>query len=102
MPRIQMENESTVARDADGIALGGIRMPTVSVPVGVNEGETCVYFGSYSPFSATDVVSRYPSRSIFLNQFHDVSELAVENGWLLPDEAAEYISEAEAVDVWGD
>lgn len=102
MPRIQMENETTVARDADGLALGGIRMPTVSVPVGVNEGETCVYFGSYSAFSTSDILSRYPTREAFLSQFNEATENALTNGWLLPEEAAEYISEADDVDVWGD
>ncbi len=46
-------------RDADGNALGGVRVPDVAVPLGTNGGQnapqtfTCSLVGSFSPFAAT-------------------------------------------------
>ena len=50
-PRILRDDKDRLIRDHDGIALGGIRMPTIKVPIGVNRGDRCFFFGSYHRFS---------------------------------------------------
>ena len=59
-----------IRRDADGIALGGIRTPPVDVPVatlsgapGPNPSTICLLLGSTKPFSAARLAQLYPSRA---------------------------------------
>ena len=56
----------TLVRDANGIALGGIRLPKVAVPVALNNGVNgpasltnplsvfCVLYGTHAPFDETE------------------------------------------------
>ena len=72
-PRIDVTPGATpkVRRNADGIALGGIRTPPVDVPVaalsgvpGPNPSTICLLLGSTKPFSAARLAQLYPSRRV--------------------------------------
>ena len=71
-PRIDVAPGATpeIRRNADGIALGGIRTPPVDVPVaalsgapGPNPSTICLLLGSTKPFSAARLAQLYPSRA---------------------------------------
>lgn len=100
IPRVERNDDGSVVRDTDGLAQGGLRVPPILAPVGVNTGHDCVLFGSYTPFSDEEIRQRYPSRVEYERQVLDAAELNIEHGWLLAPEAAAYVEEALAVDVW--
>ncbi|MBV8950817.1 MAG: hypothetical protein JOZ99_08080, partial [Actinobacteria bacterium] len=59
-----------IVRNADGIALGGIRTPPLDVPVAVLSGQPgpnpsviCLLLGSTKPLSAARLAQLYPSRA---------------------------------------
>lgn len=91
-PRIYVNDDGTIIRDADGLATGGIRMPVMEAPLGVNEGASCLFFGRYAQFA--DVANRFVDQQDYLSQFSAAAQQAVERGVLMPEDAAEYIAEA--------
>ncbi|HMQ28791.1 MAG TPA: alpha/beta hydrolase domain-containing protein, partial [Acidimicrobiales bacterium] len=106
------DDETTIARDEDGNALGGVRNPLVDVPVAAlagdspggatvedlagGEGDVCVLFGSTEPFDQATLVERYGTFDDYLDAFRASAETAVEAGYLLPHDADELITEAQA------
>jgi hypothetical protein len=100
MPRMQQDESGALVRDADGLTLGGIRMPPMVVPVGVNEGKTCIFFGSFKKFSKTKIRSRYPTAAGYQARVVQAANNAVRRGWLLPEGADAYIEESKGVDAW--
>jgi Alpha/beta hydrolase domain len=99
-PRIEVDpaNPLTVVRDSDGIARGGIRLPSVSVPVALNNGVNgpasltnplsafCVLFGTHRPFDQATLDARYPSHGSYVSKVSHASEALVEQGFLLPED----------------
>jgi hypothetical protein len=89
----------TVQRDSDGIALGGVRLPSVAVPVALNNGVNapvdltnplnafCVLFGTHRPFDEATLAARYPSHRFYVSQVNDATSALVEQGLLLPEDA---------------
>jgi hypothetical protein len=82
----------TVARDAHGNALGGIRTPLVDVPIatlrgdGNGGGPLCSLFGSTVPFSAATLAALYPTHAAFVTRFDAAAQRALRAGFLLaPD-----------------
>ena len=92
-PRIERNDDGSLARDEDGLSIGGVRMPVMEVPLGVNEGASCIFFGRYAEFP--DVASRYASQDDYLQKLGVAAQKAVAQGVLLPPEADAYIEEAE-------
>jgi alpha/beta hydrolase family protein len=99
-PRMETAADGSLVRDADGFTMSGIRMPNYQVPVGLNRGDKCIFFGYYLPFTDSQIVARYPTQADFLKLFTAAAEQNVSAGTLLPPEAQEYIDEAEAVSAW--
>lgn len=89
-----------VARDAHGIALGGVRMPQADVPVGVNSAIPLaddilgLLRGSSHPFGRAKLDELYGSESVFLAQFTAAAERAVAAGVLLARDVAPLVDEA--------
>lgn len=102
-PRIEVtdaDGETTIVRDNDGIAVGGIRTPPVDVPLRVlsgdpsgDEGGFCRLFGQSLPL---DLDGRYPSLAEFAATTEASAADAVEAGWLLPADAATIVAEETA------
>jgi hypothetical protein len=91
-PRIQVKAGATpsVVRDADAIAVGGIRTPPVDVPVsalsgapGPNPSTICLLLGSSKPFTAARLAQLYPSRSAYEQKFNDTADETIKAGWVL-------------------
>ena len=101
-------------RDADGNALGGVRLPDLAVPLGTHGGQNkpltfaCMLIGSWSPFAATEaerqaasdkrlsLAERYTSRNDYVGRVRLASHALIAEGFLLPDDAAVIIQAAAA------
>jgi Alpha/beta hydrolase domain len=83
----------TIARDAHGNALGGIRTPLVDVPIATldgrpnNGGPFCNLFGHTGPFTPPVLSSLYSSHAQYVAAFDRATRRAVTNGFLLPQDA---------------
>jgi hypothetical protein len=84
-----------IRRDADGIAVGGIRTPPVDVPVAVLSGQAgpngssiCILSGSEKPFSAARIAQLYPSRADYLQRYDTATDATIKAGFALPEDRA--------------
>ena len=89
-------------RDSLGFAKGGIRLPQVTVPVGVNTGtrdntgtSICGLAGDYMPLSQSQLASRYPTHRDYVRKYAAAAAANVRAGFIQPYDAAVSISEAE-------
>ncbi|PLT32715.1 alpha/beta hydrolase domain-containing protein [Bacillus sp. V5-8f] len=93
--RIQVETSSPVviARDSNGNALGGIRLPKHSVPTGTNTGMNsgagfCFLYGSHEPFSQEKLRTLYPNHGTYVSRVNKATnELLRQQGFLLEEDA---------------
>lgn len=90
-----------IARDAAGIALGGVRTPAVDVPVAVLSGEGPAgadgpgwLAGSTVPLPAAELISRYGDAAGYLAAYSASLDAAIEAGFLLPEHRAELLGQA--------
>jgi hypothetical protein len=102
---------TTVLRDGNGIVLGGIRLPDVEVPVGLNDGINsaksltnplsvfCILYGEHRDFTADQLKSLYRSNLDYRTQVEDVVERLVHQGFLLPVDGLTLIQAARKLDV---
>ena len=82
-----------IRRDADGIALGGIRTPPVDVPVdvlsgvpGPNPDLLCILLGSTTPLPAERLAELYPSRADYEQRYAAAADEVIEAGFVLEDD----------------
>ncbi len=98
-PRIEMTEDggsAAIERDADGIALGGIRTPPVDVPVealsgapGPSSDVICLLLGSAKPFTAARLGELYPSRGDYQQRYQTATDRTIRSGFVLdPDRDA--------------
>ncbi len=105
-------------RDADGNALGGVRLPDMQVPLGVNARQnsplsfTCMLVGAYVAFPRTvadaeakhdshrPVLERYKTRNEYVNLIRNAARDLEHDGFLLPDDAAIIIQSAAENPLW--
>lgn len=94
-PRLEVDEATgAMRRDADGIALGGIRTPPVDVPTrvlsSVPGGSTiiCLLLGSTSPLSPDRLAELYPSRADFEQRYAAAVDVAIGAGFVLPEDRA--------------
>jgi len=105
--------------DADGNALGGVRLPDLVAPLGTHGGQNspearCSLMGSYIPFakdlaqrtasndSRPSVAERYKSRDDYVNLVRGAALSLLESGFLLPDDAAVITQAAAATRAFGE
>jgi hypothetical protein len=96
-PAIQRTSAGELARDSDGNAKGGVRLPQLQVPTAAYSGEStgngyCALTGSAVPFSAAQLAKRYASPEAYVTQLGSAIDAAVQAGHLLPDDAAEMLA----------
>jgi hypothetical protein len=104
---------ATLARDANGIAEGGVRLPDVAVPTALNNGVNspaslanplsvfCVLYGSHVAFSQAQLSALYRSNRQYRAEVTaDVVRLEAE-GFLLPADGRVFIKEAKETSVTG-
>jgi hypothetical protein len=102
-PRIEFTGDPPeVARDEDGLARGGIRLPQVAVPLAQNSAIPVaddifsVLWGSSVPFPAAEVRARYGDAATFLARFEEAARAAEKAGVLLPRDVPPLLEEARA------
>jgi hypothetical protein len=95
-----------IARDANGIAQGGIRMPDVEVPVALNDGINapanttnplngfCVLFGTNRPFSQEQLTALYYNTADYRNQVADAVRRLEGQHFLLEEDSHVFIEAA--------
>jgi hypothetical protein len=95
-------NTAQAKRNADGIALGGIRTPPVDVPVsslsatpGPNSSVICLLLGSSKPFTAARLAQLYSSRDEYERKFAADADRAIKAGFVLPADRAALLKFAE-------
>ncbi|CAM4048876.1 alpha/beta hydrolase domain-containing protein [Kibdelosporangium persicum] len=96
----------TKKRDTFGLAVGGIRLSQVSVPIalntGDNSGETfCRLFGTHVPFDEQTLDRLYPRRGGYVSQVAAADAVNVHAGYLLPADARRNLRDALASGIGG-
>jgi len=99
-PRIEVA-DGAIARDPEGIAVGGIRTPPVDAPVSVLTGDNptdkviCSLFGSSTPLTAAQLTARYADHDTYVEQVTASADQALDDGFILRDHADAFVAEAE-------
>ena len=94
------DDGTTIQRTELGLARGGVRTPSVDVPLSALSGEAppgsnilCALFGSSIPFAATTLSSLYPTVDAYLEQFDSSLSDAVARGFVRSSDRERYAEE---------
>jgi hypothetical protein len=100
MPRVTLDSSGNVARDANGLALGGVRQPFIQAPVALNRSDTtdCPLWGQYRPWTSAKVKSLYATHAAYVDAVDHAADHDVALGTLLPEDRDDAIRKAEAFD----
>lgn len=96
-PRIVVNKDKNIIRGEEGLALGGIRLPPMDAPIGVNRGDSCLLFGSYNKFSKRELTKKYGSFSRYFQLLEESVANSINAGTLLPEHGKRYLDEAQNV-----
>lgn len=94
-PRLELADDGkhSIARDEQGIALGGIRTPLVDAPTAAlrgdgNDSESfCRLFGTTYRFDGPTLKGLYEDHDAYVARFDASTAAALDAGYLLPEEA---------------
>ena len=82
-----------IRRDADGIALGGLRTPPLDVPVNVlsgvpgsNESLVCLLMGSTTPLPEARLAELYASRADYEQRYAAAADATIAAGFVLAED----------------
>ena len=109
-PRIKMTdaNPAVIARDENGIAIGGIRLPELEAPTATLSGVPspgspgfCIFFGSTTAFDAARLAQLYPDHAAYVTKYSAAVDRLLAAGFILgPDaDAAKAAARATTVGV---
>jgi hypothetical protein len=94
----------TLAFDAHGNVVGGVRTPAVDVPVSTLSGAPpegaspiCSLFGSTTPLRPSVLTALYGSKQGYLTAYEHSLDQAIAGGFILPADRAELIAQAQQV-----
>ncbi|HMC76715.1 MAG TPA: alpha/beta hydrolase domain-containing protein, partial [Vicinamibacterales bacterium] len=76
------------------LALGGIRLPEIAVPVARESAELCGLGGTHVPLDAATLNALYPTHADYVAKVTRATQDAVKAGFLLPADAAQTIDKA--------
>ena len=94
LPRIELDESGAIRRDEHGIAMGGIRLPDVEVPLATLTAETGVeglggLGGARHDFDEATIRKLYPSRDDYLARYDAAIDAGVRAGFVLEPDAAD-------------
>jgi len=91
----------TIARDAHGNALGGVRLPELEVPIASYRGQGARHFlaGETHPFAANELKRLYPDHQNYVDRVTTAAQAAVAAGVILPARERIYVERARAADI---
>ncbi|MEE2682599.1 MAG: alpha/beta hydrolase domain-containing protein [Actinomycetota bacterium] len=103
-PRIEVAigEKIEIVRDEMGLAVGGIRTPTVSVPLRIFSGDPavsegfCFLFGQTFEIDTPTLKSMYPTLESYVSALEAAATESVHEGWLLQVDADIMIEEETA------
>lgn len=107
-PRLELDSSTSPPSfllDGNSNARGGIRTPSVDVPVatlsglGQSSGGLCFLFGTTVPFNAEKIASLYPSHAQFVAQWSSSAAAAARAGFLLDEDVRKLVAAADASSV---
>jgi hypothetical protein len=92
-------NQVTISRDANGLALGGIRLSDVAVPIGMNVGTNtgpgaCVRWGYYKAFDVATLNKLYPTHAAYVSAVERVTNENLRAGFILKADAERTMQQA--------
>jgi hypothetical protein len=92
LPRIELDESGAIRRDEHGIALGGIRLPDVEVPLATLTAETGVeglggLGGARLDFDEATIRKLYSSRDDYLARYDAAIDAGVRAGFVLEKDA---------------
>ena len=97
-----------IARDADGIARGGIRTPKVDAPADVQSGEPgagadlmCMLLGSSKPLPPQRLAELYADHEEYLTKFEAAADAAITDGFVLAEDREALLATAAAPETFG-
>jgi hypothetical protein len=97
---------NALARDAYGIALGGVRTPAVDVPIATYSGQppsgssiVCSLFGQTIPFTAAQLTTLYPTHNDYVSKVTAAATQDQRAGFLLATDVPLIAQEAQAAPV---
>jgi hypothetical protein len=95
---------ATAVRDADGNALGGIRLAQHAVPTATNTGVNsgpgfCFLFGTHLPFTVQRLAELYPDHETYVSRTVAASRATLKDGFILVNEALQNIRDAAHSDI---
>ena len=90
-----------LARNALGLAEGGIRLAAMDVPTGLSVGGNtgpgaCNRWGAYTPLSVAQLAQLYPSHAGYVHRVAEVSRANAVKGFILNGAAQRTIAAANA------
>lgn len=95
-----------IPRDANGLALGGIRQHEVDAPIATNRGDQpgmsagCPNnYGMHVPFSDAKLSQLYPSKAEYVNAVTAAVRKNVQDGFVLKQDAEEILQRARSSNV---
>ena len=102
--RLSSTDPAVLALDAHGNVIGGVRTPSVDVPVSTLSGAApsgtsalCSLFGQSTPFSPAVLAGLYHSKQHYLSAFEASLDGAIRKGYILPADRTELVARARQV-----
>ena len=96
--------QPVLARDANGLALGGIRLAAVEAPTAVNTGINsgagfCLLYGSHAPFDKATLGRLYSSHHDYVGKVSAATLRNLAKGYVVPADALATIVAASRSDI---
>ena len=99
--RLEVDDTPALRRDADGIAVGGIRTPQVDVPLAALSGDPrssaslmCMLFGSTTPLSSERLLERYGTQDAYMAEYEAATDAAIAAGFVLAEDRDAVLADA--------
>jgi len=92
-------NRIAMQRDANGLALGGIRLADVAAPIGLNNGTNtgagaCARWGYYKAFDVATLSRLYPTHAAYVSAVEKTTNENLKAGYILKADADRTIQQA--------
>ncbi|MGA7419705.1 MAG: alpha/beta hydrolase domain-containing protein, partial [Acidimicrobiales bacterium] len=102
--KLSSTDPATLALDAHGNVIGGVRTPSVDVPVSTLSGAPpaeatpiCALFGSTVAFTPAQLASLYGTKAHYIADYNKSLDKAIASGFILSADKASLLAQAEQV-----
>jgi hypothetical protein len=104
MPRWELDGNGMPVKDEYGNTASGVRLPDLIAPVATHGGDGCAggLAGSTVPLPDEQLDRMYPTHAGYVAKFRAATSDAVKAGFLLPEDGARLVAEADARHVGAD